>query len=166
MRFFLYRTSRKPFHFSPLLLVCHILVFSCGEKAVDPQESLNTTPHEHIGVYWENFSIQADISWRFISAEETFGDRIAITGAWTITFRNTGVNDYLIHVRRFTFEDASNFQIVEYTPITPGTYIDSFIIDESQVARRTGNFEIYVDSVDTANTITKMGIYISGILLP
>ena len=158
MRFFLYRAGRKTFYFLPILLVCHIL--ACGEKAVDPQVSLNTATHEHTGVYWENTSIRADISWRFISAEDGFNNRIFITGSWIITFRNTGVNTYGINIDRFVFEDPSGFQITEYTSIS-NTPIDTFVLNESQTDRRTGNFEILVNSVDTANTITNMGVYLS-----
>ena len=91
MRFFLCRTGRIPMRLLFIVLTCHIFILACGEKAVDPQVSLNTATHEHTGVYWENTSIRADISWRFISAEEGFNNRIFITGSWIITFRNTGV---------------------------------------------------------------------------
>ena len=156
MRFFLYRTGRKPFYFLPILLVCHIL--ACGDKAVDPQENLNTMSHEHVDLYWEGTPIKADVTWRFISAEEGFNNKIFITGSWIITFRNTGVNTYGINIGQFVFEDPSGFQITEYTPISNAP-IDIFSIAGSQTSRRTGNFEILVNSVDIANTITYMGVY-------
>ncbi len=158
MRIFLCRIGTLPVRLLFMLLACHIL--ACGDKAVDPQESLDTSPHERTGA-WEGTPIQADIMWRFTSAEP-FSDRIAVTGAWTITFHNTGVNDYLVDIGKFSFEDNSGFQITEYTPISPqDEYIDSFIINNSQTQRRTGNFEIYVDSVDIANSITQINVYLA-----
>ena len=111
MRIFLFRKSRNLILLLPIL-VCHIL--ACGDKSVDLQASLDTSPRERTGS-WGDTPIQADIMWRFISAEP-FSDRVAITGSWTITFRNTGVNQYVIHIVRLTFEDADGFQIAEHIP--------------------------------------------------
>ncbi len=154
MRIFLCRTGRN------LILLLPILVLACGDKTVDPQASLNTSPRHRTGT-WEGTPIHADIMWRFISAEP-FSDRVAITGSWSITFRNASVNTYIIHTRRLTFEDTSGFQIAEHIPTSPfDTSIDSFTIDGAQTERRTGNFSIYVDSVDTANTIMQINVYLS-----
>ena len=156
MRFFLCRIGTRPVRLLFMLLACHIL--ACGDKAVlDPQViSLNTTSHEQATVQWQGTTIQADVKWRFISAEESLNGQINISGAWTITFTNTGNDTYVINITRLVFEDAQGFQLAEYTRTFT---IDEFTLAGSQTQARQGNFQFVVASIDMANKITKMNVY-------
>ena len=139
-----------------ILLICFTV--ACGGNNVTaPTVTLNTAAHERLDVSWEGSPIRADIRWRLMSSDPFLNNQFSITGSWQITFRNPSPQDYIVEIVRLTFEDASGFQVAEYAPISG---IELVRLSGLQTNPRQGNFYISVASIELANSITSMNVWV------
>ena len=142
-----------------LITVVILSSTSCGEKIVDPNETLDTSVQEINGVQWQGTPISANISWRMNRAESLPDNKIRVIGSWTITFiSNSGNTHYVVHIARLVFEDSQQFQVAEYSR---SSGVDEFLIDSLTSVTRQGSFDFTVSSTDEANSIQKMNVYAS-----
>ena len=142
-----------------MVLVFSMLFIGCGKDCPTCPETseLNTSPHLVSSGFWGDGEIEADDTWRFISYSESESGIIVIV-SWNITLRNMSSSKYRVLIKRFTFEDKDGFQIFE--SYNERGFVN-ITLDADESRNLQGNLNLDLQSLEVANSITKMGIWAS-----
>tara|TARA_Y100001978_G_scaffold58975_1_gene53139 strand:- start:510 stop:950 length:441 start_codon:yes stop_codon:yes gene_type:complete len=134
-----------------------VLLFAftaCSEdKPTEPPAPvLNTESNEIKNGTWASADyIVADRKWKLLSISEA-GLRVS----WVLEFKNSSDKLVKVEIGKLVFEDKDGFELAK---IVFNFSEEDFYIDPSSSVTRQGTSVLNIYDVDTANSITNMGIW-------
>ena len=131
------------------------------------QSRLDTELHKQAGGTWPDVGVgTSEQIWRFVSHRELIGEiaerrreleMIAVKGAYKLHWQNDTDKEFNV-LYELRFFDSSNLQIARYKPYGRGL---EFILFPVASKEDSGTFEIKVDNLEAANSISSMRVYAS-----